>query len=80
MFTFIYDFDSKKLSLNPLTDFSVEKINLPITTCANGSQLVSYFNKDLYPGFNDSNKLSSDLKAKIEQGSFVLCITQFAKK
>lgn len=50
MFTFIYDFDSKKLSLNPLTDFSVEKINLPITTCANGSQLVSYFNKDLIQG------------------------------
>lgn len=80
MFTFIYDSNSKELSLNALTNFSVRKINLPITTCANGSQLVSYFNKDIYPEFDNSNELSSELKDKIEQGAFVLCITRITEK
>lgn len=80
LFTFIYDFNSKKTSLNALKDFSVGNINLPITTCAHGSQLVSYFNKDIYPAFDNSNKLSSDLKAKIEQGAFILCICRIAEK
>lgn len=80
MFTFIYDSNSKEVSLNALTDFSVGKINFPIATGANGSQLVSYFNKDVYPDFDHSNKLSSDLKAKIEQGAFVLCISKIAER
>lgn len=80
MFTFAYDFNTKKVSLNALKDFFIGKINLPITTCANGSQVVSYFNKDIYPEFDKSDNLSSDLKAKIEQGIFVLCISKIAEK
>lgn len=80
MFTFVYDSNTKKLSLNALKDYSVGKINLPITIDANGSQLVSYFNKDIYPEFDKSDNLSSDLKAKIEQGIFVLCISKIAEK
>lgn len=77
MFTFVYDRNLKALSLKALTEFALGEINLPLTTCANGSQLVSYFNKDIYPEFKNSDQLSPEIKKVIEQGGLVLCINSF---
>lgn len=80
MFTFVYNTQSKQISLNALADLSIGKINLPIATGAHENQLISYFNKDIYPDFNRSDKLSPSQKEKIEQGSFVLCMSAIVEK
>lgn len=70
--SFIYDLSSKKLQLIPMSEYSAEQINLPLGV--KGDWIVSYFNQDIYPNFQESPKLSDDLKKNIQEGAFVLCL------
>lgn len=75
LYTFIYDQKRDEMALNRLADFSCKNINLPITSIGSNF-LVSYFNKDIYSSYSQSDELNFELKNKIDQGAFVLCLSK----
>ena len=75
LYTFIYDQKRDEMALNRLADFSCKNINLPITSIGSNF-LVSYFNKDIYSSYSQSDELNFELKNKIDQGAFVLCLNK----
>lgn len=75
LYTFIYDQKRDEIALNRLADYSCKKINLPITSIG-FNFLVSYFNKDIYSSYSQSDELNFELKSKIDQGAFVLCLNK----
>ncbi len=73
LFTCVYNIKSKTTHLNSISNYSVSTLNLPFTITEHG-KVVSYFNADMYPNYEDDKQIPASMKKEIAEGATVVCL------
>ena len=75
LYTCIFDMSENRVALNKLSDYSVGRVNIPLSITDEGL-LVSYFNEDIYPNYEKEDKISEQIKDELKKGGFVVCLSK----
>lgn len=78
LYTCVYDLKRGRSYLNSMANYSTRTVNLPFSV-AGEDVIVSYFNADIYPGYEKDEALSDSVKEEIASGANVVCLYHVRK-